>query len=198
MLKEEFEELIKREVNENQYKNIETAYEALPEYMDKMYLASAISNDIGKAINVLSFLGSHISELMGSIIIERQKVESCAYDLINKSHEEDDLKAREIAVRLIGERETVAYTVKEGLPLWEQDKKFIIELIKEECDNCKKIIDDGGCFIIEVEDGSDQKNPYRTGRYCAIKKEAAKKILGQEHSIVYMEKSAYSQIIPQK
>lgn len=116
MLKEEFEKLIKREVNENQYKNIETAYEALPEYMDKMYLASAISNDIGKAINVLSFLGSHISELMGSIIIERQKVESCAYDLINKSHEEDDLKAREIAVRLIGERETVAYTVKEGLP----------------------------------------------------------------------------------
>lgn len=55
MLKEEFEELIKREVNGNQYKNIETAYEALPEYMDKMYLASAISNDIGKAINVLSF-----------------------------------------------------------------------------------------------------------------------------------------------
>lgn len=47
MLKEEFEELIKREVNENKYKNIETAYEALPEYMDKMYLASAISNDIG-------------------------------------------------------------------------------------------------------------------------------------------------------
>lgn len=127
MLKEEFEELIKREVNENQYKNIETAYEALPEYMDKMYLASAISNDIGKAINVLSFLGSYISELMG-----RQKVESCAYDLINKSHEEDDLKAREIAVRLIGERETVAYTVKEGLPLWEQDKKFIIELMKED------------------------------------------------------------------
>lgn len=36
------------------------------------------------------------------------------------------------------------------------------------CDDCKKIIDDGGCFIIEVEDGSDQKNPYRTGRYCAI------------------------------
>lgn len=30
------------------------------------------------------------------------------------------------------------------------------------CDNCKKIIDDGGCFIIEVEEGSDQKNPYRT------------------------------------
>jgi hypothetical protein len=63
------------------------------------------------------------------------------------------------------------------------------------CDNCKKIIDEGGCFIIEVEDGSDQKNPYRTGRYCAIKKEAAKKMFGQEHNIVYMEESAYNLII---
>ena len=61
------------------------------------------------------------------------------------------------------------------------------------CDNCKKIIDEGGCFIIE--DGSDQKNPYRTGRYCAIKKEAAKKMFGQEHNIVYMEESAYNLII---
>lgn len=51
------------------------------------------------------------------------------------------------------------------------------------------------CTGIEVEDGSDQKNPYRTGRYCAIKKEAAKKMFGQEHNIVYMEKSAYSLII---
>lgn len=88
MLKEEFEELIKREVSENQYKNIETAYEALPEYMDKMYLASAISNDIGKAINVLSFLGSYISKLRGLIVAERRNAESCAYDLIHKAHEE--------------------------------------------------------------------------------------------------------------
>jgi hypothetical protein len=132
MLKEEFEKLLKREVSENQYKNIETTYEALPEYIDKMYFVSAISNDIGKAINVLSFLGSYISESRDLIVAERRKVESCAYDLINKAHNEDDLQAREIAVRLIGEREAVAYTIKEGLPLWEQDKKFIIELMKEE------------------------------------------------------------------
>ena len=133
MLKQEFEELIKREVSENQYKGIETAYEVLPEYMDKMYLVSAISNDdIGKAIDVLSALGLCISELRDVIITERRKVESCAYDLIRRAHKDDDLEAREIAVRLIGERETVAYTVKEGLPLWEQDKKFIIELMKEE------------------------------------------------------------------
>ena len=131
MLKEEFEELLKREVSENQYRDIETAYEALPEYMDKMYFVSAISNDIGKAINVLSFLGSYISELRDLIVAERRKMELCAYDLINKAHNEYDLQAREIAVRLIGERETVAYTIKEELPLWEQDKKIIMELMNE-------------------------------------------------------------------
>lgn len=132
MLKEEFEELVEREVSEDQYKGIGTAYEVLPEYMDKMYLASVISNDdIGKAIDVLSALGSCISELRDVIITERRKVESCAYDLIRRAHKDDDLGAREIAVRLIGERRTVAYTVKEGLPLWEHDKKIIMELMNE-------------------------------------------------------------------
>lgn len=59
------------------------------------------------------------------------------------------------------------------------------------CDDYKKIIDDGGCFIIEVEDGSDQKNPYRTGRYCAIKKEAAKK-MQQQRCLYRKVRSIYS------
>lgn len=38
------------------------------------------------------------------------------------------------------------------------------------CDDCQKVIDDGGVFIIEVE--KQEKNPYRTGRLVAVKKEA--------------------------
>lgn len=64
------------------------------------------------------------------------------------------------------------------------------------CDNCQKIIDDGGCFIIEVRDGSDQKNPNYTGRYCAVKKEEAEKIFKEKHNVVYMEQSLYTQIVP--
>lgn len=132
MLKEEFEDLIKRDVSDELYKDIEVVYDALPGYMDKLYFASAILKDAGKAVNVLSALGVHIRKLNSSRIIEKEKIRSCAYDLIHKAHDEDDLTAREIAVKLIGERETVAYTVREGLPLWEHDKKFIMELMKEE------------------------------------------------------------------
>lgn len=132
MLKEEFEDFIKREVSDELYKDIEVVYNVLPEYMDKLYFADAILKDVGKTVNVLSALGVHIRELNNARIIEKEKIRSCAYDLIHKAHDEDDLTAREIAVKLIGERETVAYTVREGLPLWKQDKKFIIELMKEE------------------------------------------------------------------
>ena len=38
------------------------------------------------------------------------------------------------------------------------------------CDDCQKVIDDGGVFIIEVE--KQKENPYRTGRLIVIKKEA--------------------------
>ena len=66
----------------------------------------------------------------------------------------------------------------------------------EICDNCKKIIDDGGCFIIEVEDGSDQKNPYRTERYCAIKNSKSlddaiknkERYVYKRRAIIHMEK----------
>lgn len=132
MLKEEFEDLIKRDVSDELYKDIEVVYDALPDYMDKLYFAGAILMDAGKIVNVLAALGAHIRELNNAYIIEKEKVRSCAYNLIHKAHDEDDLTAREIAVKLIGERETVAYTVREGIPLWEHDKKFIIELIKEE------------------------------------------------------------------
>lgn len=132
MLKEEFEDLIKRDVSDELYKDIEVVYDVLPDYMDKLYFAGAILKDAGKAVNVLSALGVHIRKLNSSRIIEKEKIRSCAYDLIHKAHDEDDLTAREIAVKLIGERETVAYTVREGLPLWEHDKKFIMELMKEE------------------------------------------------------------------
>lgn len=132
MLKKEFENLIKRDVSGELYKDIEVAYDALPDYMDKLYFTGAILNDTGKIINVLAALGTRIRKLSNAHMIEKENIRSCAYDLIHKAHDEDDLAAREIAVRLIGERETAAYTVREGLPLWEHDKKFIMKLMKEE------------------------------------------------------------------
>lgn len=59
------------------------------------------------------------------------------------------------------------------------------------CDDCKKVIDQGGVFIIEVRDGESGKNPYRTGRLVGIKREAAERMFKEVHPIAYMEKSIF-------
>lgn len=42
------------------------------------------------------------------------------------------------------------------------------------CEDCQKILDSGYSFVLEVRDGESGNNPYRTGRYVAVKKEALK------------------------
>lgn len=62
------------------------------------------------------------------------------------------------------------------------------------CDDCKGIIKQGGKFFIEVKDGSDHENPYRTGRVVALKEEAAKRIFGNPGNINYLEETPFQQL----
>ena len=64
------------------------------------------------------------------------------------------------------------------------------------CDDCKKIIDEGGIFFIAVKDGETGKNPYRTGQISALKEEAVQRIFPDfpYQKINYIEESAYKQI----
>lgn len=132
MLKEEFEKLTGIEANEEYYRNIELIYEGLPEYMDKVYLTDAINGDSNKCINILSYMGACLRTLIGELEEKKKTMELCAHDLIHKAYNEDDSMSRNIAAMLIGEKETVFYTITEGLPLLEEDRKFLTELMKEE------------------------------------------------------------------
>lgn len=64
------------------------------------------------------------------------------------------------------------------------------------CNDCQKIIDEGGVFFIEVYNRkNDNDNPDRTGRYCAIKKEAAEKIFNNFNpNINFVEKDLYEKL----
>lgn len=64
------------------------------------------------------------------------------------------------------------------------------------CDECKKLLDSGYVFLIEVTDGSVGANPYRTGRTMAIKESAIKNIFSNYSKINYIEKSAWDKIFP--
>ena len=62
------------------------------------------------------------------------------------------------------------------------------------CDDCRKVIDNGGVFIIEVLDGETGSHPYRTGRLVGIKREAAERLFKEVHPIAYMEKTSFEHL----
>lgn len=51
--------------------------------------------------------------------------------LIGKAHAYDDTDLYNEAVRIIGQSEVTRKTLEEGLPLWEEDTKFLKELLTQ-------------------------------------------------------------------
>ena len=64
------------------------------------------------------------------------------------------------------------------------------------CDDCQKVIDEGGIFFIAVKNGERGCNPYRTGQIGALKEEAVQRMFPNfpYKKINYIEESAYKQI----
>ena len=64
------------------------------------------------------------------------------------------------------------------------------------CDDCQKVIDDGGIFFIAVKDGESGNNPWRIGQIAALKEEAVQRMFPDfpYQKINYIEESAYKQI----
>lgn len=62
------------------------------------------------------------------------------------------------------------------------------------CDECKKVIKDGGIFFIEVRDGESGDTPYRTGRVLAVKESAVKRILKNYKEVNYVEHSLWEKL----
>ena len=64
------------------------------------------------------------------------------------------------------------------------------------CDDCQKVIDDGGIFFIAVKDGESGNNPWRTGQIAALKEEAVQRMFPDfpYKKVNYIEETAYKQI----
>ena len=64
------------------------------------------------------------------------------------------------------------------------------------CDECSKVINQGGVMIVEVADGEAEKhsnNPYRTGRIVGLGKEF-KERNNIKTPMIYMEHSAFDSL----
>lgn len=61
------------------------------------------------------------------------------------------------------------------------------------CDDCQKVIDNGGVMIIEVRDGESGPNPYRTGRIVGCSKQFKERNnIGSP--IIYMEQTVFTEL----
>lgn len=65
----------------------------------------------------------------------------------------------------------------------------------EPCDECKKMMK-AGILLISVMDGTDQNNPFRTGKKYSIKAEAFERIFGQipEKRAAFIEDSCLERL----
>lgn len=72
----------------------------------------------------------------------------------------------------------------------------------ERCDECKAHLK-AGCALIEVRNGTDHANPYRTGRLCFVKREAIERIVYEADLVgrilsagfAFMEENVYKKLI---
>lgn len=69
----------------------------------------------------------HARLINSQIILEQRKQDDIdmARSLIGKSRVYDDTDFRNMAVKLIGEKDVVCLTMEMDLPLWSEDKEFI-------------------------------------------------------------------------
>jgi hypothetical protein len=74
-------------------------------------------------------------------------------------------------------------------------------LDKSPCDQCKEYMK-LGVILISVKDGSDHEDPYRTGGWVVVKKEAARRMFGEslgKSRMAFLEDTAWDKIgLPRK
>ena len=76
------------------------------------------------------------------------------------------------------------------------DVKAPKDVMQGFCDDCQKVIDQGGVMIVEVADGEGEKkpkNPYRTGRIVGCSKQY-KERNNITTPMIYMEQSMFQSI----
>ena len=78
---------------------------------------------------------------------------------------------------------------------YEEEAPMHMVIDKEPCDECKGYMAQG-VMLVGVLDGTDHGNPYRTGKICVIKAEAAQRIfpsIGNNRG-AFVEDSAWNKI----
>lgn len=135
MTQKEFEERTGLKTDAEEYAAIERMYMAAGD-MDKDEFCmrwrqtgkNPLTVSLAAIANVLTVqLQKRNQELTD---LKEKNIEHAKF-LLGKAHAYEDPDFRREAVRLIGERDVVRLTMEEGYPLWDEDRKYILEIMED-------------------------------------------------------------------
>lgn len=135
MTQQEFKDRTGKTVASEEYERIEAMYMAAGN-MDKdqfcaeyrKHGASALVVEYYRRITVLNGM---LEERNNELDDVRQKRTSLAEFLLGKAAAYDDTDLYREAVRLIGRKAATLYKIKSGLPLWEEDVKYLEGMLSD-------------------------------------------------------------------
>lgn len=146
MTQQEFENLTQRTTTAEDYCIIENLYMAAGD-MDKKEFCQEFkamcaydyANDKIELRQCLREIGKRVGSMNTENhtlkVAIKTRNEGLAEFLIGKAHAYNDTDFRKEAIKLIGESAVVRRTIEMGLPLWEEDKKYICLLLDGQCSN---------------------------------------------------------------
>ena len=139
MTQQEFEKLAGHKIDSKSYEAIERIYNETSlikeEFVKEVgyisrgvdILESAIVKDMLERIESLQkSLDSSIDKINNNNIDNTQR----AISLIGKACKYEDLDLYNLAINLIGIRSVVFHKLASNLPLWENDRKYILECLR--------------------------------------------------------------------
>lgn len=148
MTQQEFENLTHRTTTTEDYRIIENLYLAAGN-MDKKEFCEELkamcaydyANDQIELRQCLREIGRCVggmdAENRALQMVMKTRNEELAEFLIGKAHAYNDTDFRSEAVKLIGEAAVVKMTIDMGFQLWDEDKKYVRNLLDEQCGNGK-------------------------------------------------------------
>lgn len=141
MTKKEFEELTRRLITDEDYRFVENLYMAAgnmgkAEFCKEVRSMCAYdgANDHIELRQCLKEIGRHVGVQDAELSLLKKTVKDEKWELaeflIGKACAYEDTDFYREAVKLIGQREVTLMKLRMDLPLWEEDKKYIISAVE--------------------------------------------------------------------
>lgn len=142
MTQKEFEERTRRKIAAEDYYLVENLYMAAgnmgkDEFCKEMRAMCAYdgANDHIELRECLKEIGRHVGAKDAELSFLKKNVSSekmeLAEFLIGKACAYEDSDFYREAVKLIGQREAISMKLRMDLPLWEEDKKYLMSMLEE-------------------------------------------------------------------